>query len=77
MADANDAALKKKFELLQQQQHQKLENRKKKKQQEEKQKIEQNSNIQLNMEKSSSSAFGIDDELDLKVNFLSINIFFF
>lgn len=69
MADASEEALKKKFQQLQSQQHEKLEKRKKKKQRERQKTVEA---VAVNgtlskAEKSSSSAFGINDELDLKV----------
>lgn len=70
--------LKKKFQQLQQQQHQKLEKRKKKKQEKIKNKtveaqetgLEDKSNISPVKQKTTASAFGVDDELDLKVSVL-------
>lgn len=62
MAENDEEALKKQFEQLQLQQQQKLQKRKEKKQQEA---AKQQS---LEAEKTAASAFGVDDELDLKVS---------
>lgn len=63
MADNDEEALKKKFEQLQLQQQQKLQKRKEKKQ---KQQDDARTEA-LEAEKTTASAFGVDDELDLKV----------
>lgn len=71
MADLNDADLKKKFVQLQQQQQAKLEKRRKKKQDQKGKSDSQNvannnSKNELNGD-NNKPAFGVDDELDLKV----------
>ena len=79
MPDTNeDEALKKKFQQLQLQQQQKLENRKLKKQKAQQKRNSQevksseprpaaDEKLPANAEKSVTPAFGVTDELDLKV----------
>ncbi|XP_067933505.1 coiled-coil domain-containing protein 13-like [Watersipora subatra] len=67
-----EEALKKKFQQLQQQQHQKLQQRKLKKKSQEKIKHDTESNISMGKEApadpAKTPAFGVNDELDLKVD---------
>ena len=65
MADNDEDALKRQFEQLQLQQQQKLQKRKEKKQK--KQQDDESKAAALEAEKTTASAFGVDDELDLKV----------
>ena len=66
MADNDEDALKRQFEQLQLQQQQKLQKRKEKKQK--KQQDDESKAAALEAEKTTASAFGVDDELDLKVS---------
>ena len=80
MPDTNeDEALKKKFQQLQLQQHQKLEKRKLKKQKTQQKPDSQeteshqhvvNGKVALNGDAAETLAFGVSDELDLKVRYL-------
>ena len=72
MADTDNATLKSQYDLIQQRTQQNLAYRKKKKEEKEK---KQKENAKNNVETDSSIAFGISDDLELKVRLPSSGSF--